>query len=88
MRDSSVSYGATYIAKIGEVIATLPIGYTDGYSRALSNRGFVLHRGRRVPVVGRVTMDFLMVSLGEGQETRGMKLLFMVGKTKLRCSVR
>lgn len=61
----TVSYGATYVAEPNEVIATLPIGYADGYSRALSNRGFVLHRGKRVPVAGRVTMDMIMVSLGE-----------------------
>ncbi|MDA7027880.1 alanine racemase [Bacillus sp. CLL-7-23] len=67
----TISYGATYIADLGEIIATLPIGYADGYSRELSNRGFVLHDGRRVPVVGRVTMDQIMVSLGEGDGKQG-----------------
>ncbi|MEC0496963.1 alanine racemase [Bacillus glycinifermentans] len=71
----TVSYGATYIAEPGEVIATLPIGYADGYSRALSNRGFVLHRGRRVPVVGRVTMDLIMVSLGESEGKQGEEVV-------------
>lgn len=67
----TISYGATYIAKRGEVIGTIPIGYADGYSRALSNRGFVLYRGRRLPVAGRVTMDQLMVSLGERSGKQG-----------------
>ncbi|KMZ39858.1 MULTISPECIES: alanine racemase [Bacillales] len=67
----TISYGATYIAKPGEVIGTVPIGYADGYSRALSNRGFVLYRGRRLPIAGRVTMDQMMVSLGEGSGKQG-----------------
>ncbi|MED1741095.1 alanine racemase [Bacillus swezeyi] len=67
----TISYGATYIADPEEVIATLPVGYADGYSRELSNRGFVLHRGKRVPVAGRVTMDMIMVSLGEGKGKQG-----------------
>ncbi|MGK5507295.1 alanine racemase [Brevibacillus formosus] len=67
----TISYGATYIAKRGEVIGTIPIGYADGYSRALSNRGFVLYRGRQLPIAGRVTMDQMMVSLGEGSGKQG-----------------
>jgi alanine racemase len=57
----AVSYGATYAAKSGERIATIPVGYADGYSRLLSNRGCVLIRGKRCPVVGRICMDQLMV---------------------------
>ena len=45
------------------LIATLPIGYADGYSRRLSNRGEALVRGIRVPVVGRVCMDMCMVDV-------------------------
>ncbi|MFN2747392.1 MULTISPECIES: alanine racemase [Bacillus] len=71
----TVSYGATYIADPGEVIATLPVGYADGYSRELSNRGVVLHRGRRVPVAGRVTMDMIMVSLGESEGKQGEEVV-------------
>jgi alanine racemase len=67
----TISYGSTYIAKRGEVIGTVPIGYADGYSRALSNRGFVLYRGRRLPIAGRVTMDQMMVSLGEDSGKQG-----------------
>lgn len=71
----TVSYGATYVAERGEVIATIPVGYADGYSRELSNRGFILHRGRRVPVAGRVTMDMIMVSLGEGEGKQGEEVV-------------
>lgn len=76
----TVSYGATYVAEPNEVIATLPIGYADGYSRALSNRGFVLHRGKRVPVAGRVTMDMIMVSLGENGEGKQGEEVVIYGK--------
>ncbi|CAM3425741.1 alanine racemase [Brevibacillus invocatus] len=59
----TVSYGATYTAQPHEQIATLPIGYADGYSRLLSNRGAVLFNGERAPIVGRVCMDQIMVKI-------------------------
>ncbi|MGZ3513919.1 MAG: alanine racemase [Thermodesulfobacteriota bacterium] len=58
-----ISYGGTFTAKRESLIATLPIGYADGYSRRLSNRGEVLIHGRRAPVVGKVCMDFIMVDV-------------------------
>jgi alanine racemase len=60
---ASVSYGATWTAERPSRIATLPIGYADGYWRAYSNRAQVLVRGRRAPVVGRVCMDMCMVDV-------------------------
>ena len=60
-RGGSVSYGRTFIAPRDTRVATLPLGYADGVSRALSNRGQVLIRGRRAPIIGRVCMDMLMV---------------------------
>ncbi|MCL6611054.1 MAG: alanine racemase [Peptococcaceae bacterium] len=60
----SVSYGCTYKTERPTVIATLPVGYADGYSRRLSNRGEVLVRGQRAPVVGRVCMDQCMIDVG------------------------
>lgn len=78
----TVSYGATYIAEPDEVIATLPVGYADGYSRELSNRGIVLHRGRRVRVAGRVTMDMIMVSLGEDGEGKQGEEVVIYGQQK------
>jgi alanine racemase len=59
----TVSYGATWRAHGARRIATLGIGYADGYRRALSNRGTVLLNGRRVPVAGIVTMDMTMVDV-------------------------
>ena len=60
----SISYGRSYYTKENTRIATIPLGYGDGYSRLLSNRGEVLIRGMRAPVVGRVCMDQLMVDVG------------------------
>ncbi len=62
-RGATVSYGATWRAKRVSRIATLPIGYGDGYVRALSNRASVLVGGKRCPVVGRVTMDQTMIDV-------------------------
>ena len=59
----TVSYLATYRADSRRRIATLPLGYGDGYRRSLSNKATVLIRGRRVPVVGLVTMDMTMIDV-------------------------
>jgi alanine racemase len=55
-----VSYGATWRARGERRIATVPVGYADGYRRSLSNRGEALLDGRRIPIAGRVTMDMTM----------------------------
>ena len=59
-----ISYGCTFQTSNPTVIATVPIGYADGYSRGLSNRGTMLVRGQRVPIVGRVCMDLTMIDVG------------------------
>jgi len=61
---TSISYGMTYTTDAPTVIATVPIGYADGYNRRLSNRGHMLVRGRRAPIVGRVCMDLTMLDVG------------------------
>jgi alanine racemase len=64
LRDGeSVSYGATWRANGTRRIATVPVGYADGYRRILGNRGVALLGGRRVPVAGRVTMDMTMIDV-------------------------
>ncbi|MBI2264045.1 MAG: alanine racemase [Armatimonadetes bacterium] len=62
-RGTLVSYGCTYETKGDSLIATLPIGYGDGFSRLLSNKGQVLIGGKRYSVVGRVCMDHIMAEL-------------------------
>lgn len=58
-----VSYGGTYIAETRIKIATIPLGYADGYPRSLSNKGEVLIRGKRARILGRVCMDQFMVDV-------------------------
>ncbi len=60
-----ISYGRTFITKRDSVIAAIPIGYADGYNRLLSNKGWVIIRGKRAPVVGRICMDITMVDVTE-----------------------
>ncbi|NLG86460.1 MAG: alanine racemase [Firmicutes bacterium] len=60
---TAISYGLTYTTTSEKVLATLPIGYADGYRRSLSNKGYVLIRGQRCPVVGRVCMDQCIVDV-------------------------
>src|ERR1043165_972737 len=57
----TVSYNRTFVAKRPSTIAVLPVGYADGYSRRLSNKGFVLIGGRRAPIVGLICMEMTMV---------------------------
>ena len=59
----SVGYGATFTAKRQSRIATIPMGYADGLSRALSNRGHLLIMGKRVPIVGTISMDMTTVDV-------------------------
>ncbi|MDZ4383601.1 MAG: alanine racemase, partial [Thermodesulfovibrionia bacterium] len=58
-----ISYGRTFTTKRESIIATLPVGYADGYTRRLSNKGSVIVRGKTAPVVGRVCMDMIMIDV-------------------------
>lgn len=58
-----ISYGGTYETNSETVVATVPVGYGDGYPRSLSNKGYVLVRGMRVPIIGRVCMDQFMIDV-------------------------
>jgi alanine racemase len=58
-----ISYGRTFVTRRESLIATIPVGYADGYSRGLSNKGEALVRGTRVPVAGRVCMDMTMLDV-------------------------
>ncbi len=61
--NSSIGYGRTFVTKRKSSIATLPVGYADGYHRLLSNRGAALAGGKRAPVVGRISMDLTMIDV-------------------------
>ena len=69
--DTFVGYGCTYRTTAPTKLAVLPVGYYDGYDRDLSNRGYVLIKGRRAPVRGRVCMNLIMVDI---TDIKGVKL--------------
>lgn len=58
-----VSYGHTYITDKKTKIATIPVGYADGYPRCLSNKGYVLIKGKKCPIIGRICMDQMMIDV-------------------------
>lgn len=61
----TISYGSTYVVKKPMKVATIPLGYGDGYPRSLSDKGYVLIRGQRAQVLGRICMDQFMVDVSD-----------------------
>lgn len=76
----SVGYGHSWTATRPSRIATLPVGYADGYDRALSNRGTVLVRGQRAPVVGRVSMDLVTVDVTDVRDAAAGDEVILLGR--------
>lgn len=74
-----ISYGHTFIADKPMKIATIPIGYGDGYFRNLSNKGYVLINGKKAKIVGRVCMDQFMVDV-TGMDVKAGDLVTLIGK--------
>jgi len=74
-----VSYNHTYKTEKATRIVTIPIGYGDGYRRSLSNKGSVLIKGKRFPIVGTICMDQLMVDVGENEIYVGDEVV-LIGK--------
>lgn len=77
---SSISYRRTFITSRDSIIATLPIGYADGYNRQFSNRASVLIRGCRASIVGVVCMDMVMVDVTDIPEVREQDEVILLGK--------
>ncbi|MBQ9360316.1 MAG: alanine racemase [Lachnospiraceae bacterium] len=75
-----VGYGGTWKARRPSRIATIPAGYGDGYPRALSNRGYVLIRGKRAPIAGRVCMDQVMVDITNIPEACDYDEVTLIGR--------
>lgn len=76
----SISYGRTFIARRPMMVATLPIGYSDGYLRGLSGKADVLIGGKRCPVLGRVTMDQIVVDVSKIKNPRLETPVVILGK--------
>ena len=79
-RGTSLSYGRTFVARRTMRVATLTAGYGDGYSRAASNRSKVLIGGLRCPVLGRVTMDQMMVDVSRVRKVRAADEAVLIGR--------
>ena len=77
---NAVSYGVTFVTDRTTRIATIPVGYADGYPRQLSNRGWVLIAGKKAPVLGRVCMDQFMVDVTAIPEAREGMEVTLIGK--------
>ena len=75
-----LGYGCTFQTTRDSLIATIPIGYADGYRRALSNRGRVIVRGRFAPVVGRVSMDLTLIDLTDVPDVRLNDPVILLGR--------
>jgi len=84
---AGVSYGLTWKAPQDTRVVTVPIGYGDGYLRQLSNRGTVLIRGQRYPIVGVVCMDQMMVNIGQGTAYNGDEVVLIGTQGAERVSV-
>ncbi len=78
-KGESVSYGAGYVADSERTVATIPVGYGDGYPRGLSQKGAVLINGMRCPILGRVCMDQFMVDVTEVAEVTVGSVVTLIG---------
>jgi alanine racemase len=77
---TSISYGQTFVTRRESLIATLPIGYADGYQRLLSNRGAALVRGQRAPLAGRVCMDLTMLDVTDIRDVQRGDEVVLLGR--------
>lgn len=82
---ASISYGRTYITPRAMPVALVPVGYGDGYHRALSNRGAVLINGQRAPIVGRVCMDQIVVDISGAGPVAVDDEVVLVGQQGAEC---
>ena len=76
---TAVSYGGTFVTQGQRKIATVPIGYADGYSRSLSNRAYMSVGGKRAAVIGRVCMDQVMLDVSEIEDVKVGDEVIVIG---------
>ena len=77
---TAISYGGTFVADKTMRVATVPVGYGDGYPRSLSNKGFVLIHGKRARILGRVCMDQFMVDVTDIPGVKFMDRVILAGE--------
>ena len=76
-----ISYGGTFTTQRETRVATIPVGYADGYARGLSNKGSVLIHGKRAPILGRVCMDQFMADVTDIPQARELDEVVLLGKS-------
>jgi alanine racemase len=77
---SSIGYGRTFVTQRNSLIATLPVGYADGYRRLFSNRAQAIVRGRRAPIVGRVSMDLTTIDVTDIRKVQQGDEVVLLGR--------
>ena len=80
-----VSYGGVYVTPEKQKIATVPVGYGDGYARSLSDKGYVLVRGQKAPVCGRICMDQFMIDVSNIEGVRVGDAVTLLGRDGTQC---
>lgn len=76
----AISYGGTFVTERETKVATIPVGYADGYPRMLSNKGYVLIHGRKARILGRICMDQFMVDVTEIPQVHPRDEVTLIGK--------
>lgn len=82
---TSISYGGTYVSSKPMRIATVPVGYADGYPRSLSSKGYVLIRGKKAGILGRICMDQMMVDVSDIPDASVLDEVVLLGKQGDHC---
>ncbi|MBI5192166.1 MAG: alanine racemase [Nitrospirae bacterium] len=78
-KDTGISYGRTFVTKRETIVATILAGYADGFSRSLSNKGEVIVKGEKAPVIGRVCMDMTMIDVTDIQDVADGDEVIIIG---------
>lgn len=79
-KGTPIGYGATFVTQKETKVATVSIGYGDGYPRALSNKGYALVRGKKAPIIGRICMDQFMMDVSDIPEVQEGDTVTLIGK--------
>ena len=77
----AISYGGIHVTKKKTKVATIPVGYADGYARSLSNKGYILVKGQKAPILGRICMDQFMVDVSNITDVKELDEVTLLGKS-------
>lgn len=75
-----IGYNGTYELKRDTLVATIPVGYADGYNRLLGNNGYVICRGKKLPIIGKICMDYFMVDATELPDLKAGDEVILLGE--------